>query len=365
MKKMCYNYINNRGVKMKKILKALKYCFFILLIIIIIFLLFSFIYNKVMTNKEKGYLENYDIGELIDIDDYKVNYKIFNENNNENTIVLLSGHASSDLALSFEPLAKNINAKIILINRPGYAYSEDTNEEAKIDYIVDYYRKVLNKLNINDQVILMPHSVSGMYAMYWLEKYPNEIKSMIALDITPPKTYLDTPNNNFYNSLMYVGSELGFYRQTWLLNILGIDNSKYNYGYYTENDIIGMKYLLNKTPYSKFMYSEGKLIKENANIVIEKINDEYKNKPKLFIQANYISGEFYEKYFKNELISYYGVDGTNQYVMEMQNYIDEQRELLDLDNNSSFEIVSAPHNMYSYPNDKLINIINKFVTNKK
>lgn len=317
-----------------------------------------------MTNKEKKELEKYDIGKIIEVDDYKVNYKIFNEHNNENIIVLMSGHASSDLSLSFEPLAKNINAKIILINRPGYAYSEDTNEEAKIDYIVDYYRKVLNKLNINDQVILMPHSVSGMYAMYWIEEYPNEIESMIALDVTPPKTYLDTTENSFYNSLMYVGSELGFYRQTWLLNILGIDNNTYNYGYYTENDIIGMKYLLNKTPYSKFMYSEGNLIKKNAKIVLEQINDEYKNKSKLFIQANYISGDFYEKYFKSELISYYGVEGANQYVREMQNYIEEQRELLNLDSNSSFEIVEAPHNIYTYPTEQLINYINEFIIDK-
>jgi pimeloyl-ACP methyl ester carboxylesterase len=67
----------------------------------------------------------------------------------------------------------------------------------------------------------MPHSISGMYAMYWIEKYPDEVESMIALDITPPKTYLESPQNNFYNSLMYVGSRLGFHRQKWILNILG------------------------------------------------------------------------------------------------------------------------------------------------
>lgn len=105
--------------KAKKLFKSISMILIILLTLIIIILLYSFLNHKIKTNQELTYLKKYDLGQTIEIDSQKVNYKIFNENNNQNTIILMGGLGTTDLALSFVPLAKTINAKIILINRPG------------------------------------------------------------------------------------------------------------------------------------------------------------------------------------------------------------------------------------------------------
>ena len=106
----------------------------------------------------------------------------------------MSGYGINDLSLSFKTLADKLNAKIILINRPGYGYSTDTNNEVTIDYIVEYYKSVLKHIGINKKVVLIPYSISGMYAMYWIEKYLDEIESMIALDVGSPQSFIE-PNN--------------------------------------------------------------------------------------------------------------------------------------------------------------------------
>lgn len=65
-------------VKMaSKILKYIYRTLLIVFIILIIFLLGSFINHKIKTYIERKYLENYDLGKIIEINNLKVNYKIF------------------------------------------------------------------------------------------------------------------------------------------------------------------------------------------------------------------------------------------------------------------------------------------------
>ena len=42
--------------------------------------------------------------------------------------------------------------------------------------------------------ILVPHSLSGLEAIRWKQKYPDEVKAIIGLDMATPKTYLAWSN---------------------------------------------------------------------------------------------------------------------------------------------------------------------------
>ena len=37
--------------------------------------------------------------------------------------------------------------------------------------------------------VLLPHSMSGLEAIYWAQKYPQEIKAIIGLDMAFPEAY--------------------------------------------------------------------------------------------------------------------------------------------------------------------------------
>ncbi len=172
--------------KLKKIWQIVKKSLLALLILTDVFLFGSFINHRIQITKEEEFLANYNTGEIVEIDGKKVNYKIFNADKSNKTLVLMPGLNVQNLALLFKPLADKIDAKIVLINRPGYAFSEDTGHEADINYIVEYHRKVLKTIGIDETVILMPHSISGIYAMYWAEKCPDQGEGIIALDIVSP-----------------------------------------------------------------------------------------------------------------------------------------------------------------------------------
>ncbi len=345
---------------MKKNLKNILKMLLLIIMIVLILQFGIFIHHKVKSRQELAYLKKYDTGKIITINGQKINYKIFNETNNEHTILLMGGSGVTDLSLSFEPLSQKINAKIILINRPGYGFSDDSNKKATVDYIVDFYRKALKELNINEKIILMPHSLSGMYAMYWSEMFSNEIERIIGLDIGSPYMYQNDSNNYFFNYISYLGSKLGIHR---LIYKMGEANTAIkNYNIYSNDYFKAIWYMNMKNPYSKFNLSEESLIKENANTVIKNMNTNYHNIQKLYIIANYISGNYYEQFEKKNLENYYkNKEDIEKYIMNVIDYQKKEEKTLQMDSNTSIVSVEGPHLLYYYPTEQLANLINDFL----
>lgn len=347
----------------KKILKVLLIVVGILAILLIVFLLYAFINHKVNSSKELKYLANYDIGKIINVDGKEVNYKIFNEDNTKNTILLMGGSGVTDLSLSFYPLAREINARIILINRPGYGSSSDTKDKANIEYIVNFYRNVLKKLNVTDKIILMPHSISGMYAMYWAQLNPSEVEGIIGLDIGSPYLYTEDSNDNFTNKMTYLGSKIGIHR--FIYKEGSANTAIKNYDIYEDDYFKAIWYMNMINPYSKFNLSEENLIKENAKKVINNMNDNYHKIKKLYIIANSISGEYYEKYEKENLYNYYkNEENVKKYIDNMKINQDKEIKSLAIDDNTKFTYVEGPHALYYYPSHKLVENINQFLENE-
>ncbi len=80
--------------------------------------------------------------------------------------------------------------KIAVVDRAGYGYSDVSNDDRDIDTVLEQTRKALMKSGNKPPYILMPHSISGIEAMYWAQKYPKEIKAIIAMDIGLPQQYV-------------------------------------------------------------------------------------------------------------------------------------------------------------------------------
>lgn len=53
-----------------------------------------------------------------------------------------------------------------------------SNDDRDIDTVLEQTRKALMKSGNKPPYILMPHSISGIEAMYWAQKYPKEIKAI-------------------------------------------------------------------------------------------------------------------------------------------------------------------------------------------
>ncbi|USK57649.1 alpha/beta hydrolase [Cytobacillus solani] len=127
------------------------------------------------------------LGQLVEVDGEKMH--VYTKGEGKNTIVLLSGAGTAAPALDYEPLMNEMakNNRIVVVETFGYGWSDTTNKERTVENIVEEIREALNKANIEGPYILMPHSVSGIYSMYYANKYPNEIKAIIGIDCTLPQ----------------------------------------------------------------------------------------------------------------------------------------------------------------------------------
>ncbi|PFN02954.1 alpha/beta hydrolase [Bacillus cereus] len=127
------------------------------------------------------------LGQLVEVNGE--NMHVYTKGKGENTIVLLSGAGTAAPALDYEPLMNEMakNNRIVVIETFGYGWSDITNKERTVENIVKEIRDALKKANIDGPYILMPHSVSGIYSMYYANKYPDEIKAIIGIDCTLPQ----------------------------------------------------------------------------------------------------------------------------------------------------------------------------------
>ena len=171
---------------MKNVGKAIRKIF----VTIIVLILLSTIINQILFVIEK---EKYSIyGQYVDVDGKDMYLSVMGEG--ENTIVILPGSGCIGSTVLYRPLAKELakNHKVIIVEYFGYGFSDDTNKERTIENIVEELRCALKKVSNNQEYILMPHSMSGLYSLYYAIQYPEEVKAIIGLDMTVAQLDDDT-----------------------------------------------------------------------------------------------------------------------------------------------------------------------------
>ncbi|WKA60312.1 alpha/beta hydrolase [Planococcus shenhongbingii] len=170
-------------MKTKRISRFWKVVRIVLLAIVTVLVLWI-IFNKTMTAYEKN--KHPAVGQLVEVDGN--NMHIYTKGKGDNTIVLLSGLGTSASVLDFEPLTNELakNNKVVVVELFGYGWSDMTEKERTVENIVEEIRIALQKASIKGPYILMPHSISGIYSMYYANKYPEEIEAVIGIDPTLP-----------------------------------------------------------------------------------------------------------------------------------------------------------------------------------
>jgi len=156
-----------------------------LLLILVIMIALLFCYNTIKTHmEEKKYPAP---GKLVSVDGKKMH--VFETGSGDATILLMPGLGTTAPVLDFEPLITQLSAdyKVVVVEPFGYGWSDLTDKERSVETIISELRAALSKANIEGPFILMPHSVSGIYATYYAKQYPDEVSAIIGIDPTLPK----------------------------------------------------------------------------------------------------------------------------------------------------------------------------------
>ncbi|WP_245816460.1 alpha/beta fold hydrolase [Rhodococcus maanshanensis] len=100
------------------------------------------------------------------------------------TIVLMPGLGTPAPILGFAPLARRLAGKntVVTVEYFGLGLSDGTDAPRTSEAIVDETRAALRELGLDGPYVLMPHSISGLYAMWWATHHPDEVAAVVGLD---------------------------------------------------------------------------------------------------------------------------------------------------------------------------------------
>lgn len=246
---------------MKRIFKYAGIVLITVVAIIIAFIIISYVNHKVNLSKEnKLFVPN---GQIVEVNGHSMH--VYMEGEGDITIVFMSGGGTSSPVLDFKSLYSLLSDeyRIAVVEKAGYGFSEVVDVNRDIDNLLSETREALLKAGISEPYILMPHSMSGIEALYWAQMYPNEVMAIIGLDMAVPESYVDYNINISMLKLSSLAADVGITR--WIPDIAESDAIKY--GTLTDEEKELYRVVFYRRTATKTMLNEVHEIKTNASKV--------------------------------------------------------------------------------------------------
>ena len=164
--------------------KTVSKILWLLLAALLLFTAGTYIRHRLKTSQEIALLKENGFYHPVSVGDHSLNVTKFGNENGKHTFVGLAGLGSGDFSVSARQMTACLEKDdlVVFVDRAGYGFSEDTDHEMTLEYIVEDYRKALKSAEIEAPYILLPHSIGGAYANYWVSTYPEEIEAVVFVD---------------------------------------------------------------------------------------------------------------------------------------------------------------------------------------
>ena len=309
-------------------MKILKKWFLGILSFILLFLLATFIFHRISLEKEEASLK--PMGQQVLVNGHQIN--VYVEGNGHETIVVLSGAGIASPILDFKEVSESLSKryKVVIVERAGYGYSDDSNHSRDVIEVLSETRQALSQANVKGRFIILSHSMASLESLAWQEKYPDEVKTLVGLDWALPASYENLKQNQALITVAFWSSKIGLLRyfpeSLYIKNQTLIESERKQY-----------KLLAYKQLMSQAMFHESQTVKENAKKVPSNINPKI---PALLMVSN--------------------GDGTSFSQSEWQRYA--ERFASD-QSNIQVDYMDAPHDLYHYQSDAIVSRIEEFLEN--
>lgn len=315
---------------MKKVLSKLLKVVLIIAAIILLFVIISVVRHKICSSKEKDLLT--PLGELVEVNGH--NMSVYIDGDGDKTLVFMSGGGTCSPILDFKSLYSLLSNeyKIAVVEKFGYGFSDVIDEDRDIDTMLNETRMALNKAGIEGPYVLCPHSLSGLEALYWAQKYPEEVEAIIGLDMAVPNYYDEMKISIPLIKLGQYCAKLGITR--WLPSLAESDAIKY--GTLSEEEKEIYRAVFYQRTATATMVNEVKAVKDNANTVKE---NGIPQVPMLLFISN-------------------GSGGTG-FTEEMWRSI--PKEYISGNDNASYIELDCPHYVHDHEYEKISREIRNFI----
>lgn len=172
------------SAKGKKVRKAILIILLAIFGAVILFTAGVFIVHRVKSSQELKLLKDGGYYNPVSVGDHSLNVAKFGNENGKHTVVGMSGLGMGDYSVTARQMTACLEEDnlVVFVDRAGYGLSGDTNAEMTLEYIVEDYRKALKNAGLEPPYILLPHSIGGAYATYWVSNFPEEIEAVVFID---------------------------------------------------------------------------------------------------------------------------------------------------------------------------------------
>ena len=307
-------------------MKKLKKWFLGFLSLIFLFLAATFIFHRISLEKEQASLT--PMGQQVLVNGHQMN--VYVEGDGPETIVVLSGAGIASPILDFQEVSESLSKryKVVIVERVGYGYSDDSNHSRDVMEVLSETRQALSQANVKGPFIILSHSMASLESLAWQEKFPDEVKALIGLDWALPASYENLKQNQALITVAFWSSKIGLLRHFpesfYIKNPTLIESERKQY-----------KLLAYKQLMSQAMLHESQTVKENAKKIPSNINPKI---PALLLVSN--------------------GDGTSFSQFEWQRYA--ERFASD-QSNVQVVYMDAPHDLYHYKSYEIVSQIEDFL----
>ncbi|MBF4568621.1 alpha/beta hydrolase [Plantibacter sp. VKM Ac-2880] len=168
---------------MKKFLRIVLTGVVALVALVLAGLLTTTIVNTAASASEATRIEDY--GQRVEVDGRRMNVQVAGEG--DQTIVLLPGFGTGSPVLDFSPLTDELAAtyRVVVVEPLGYGLSDQTDVPRTTANIVSEIHEAVSALGI-DRYVLMGHSIAGIYALDYVERFRDEVTAFVGIDSSVP-----------------------------------------------------------------------------------------------------------------------------------------------------------------------------------
>jgi pimeloyl-ACP methyl ester carboxylesterase len=196
---------------MKKVLTITKWLFLGLLLSLALLITGSIINHRLQTPREEAAYP--PPGQMVAVNGHRLH--VYAEGEGELTLVFLSGSGTTAPTLDFRGLTSRLSDdyRTVVVERAGYGWSEDSGGASRdIDTVLKETRLALQEAGESPPYVLLPHSMSGLEALHWANRYPDEVAAIVGLDPAVPPVYEVLPPPRLMLALVAFTARTGLLR---------------------------------------------------------------------------------------------------------------------------------------------------------
>lgn len=305
-------------------------------------LLLIYANHKSKLKNEKEYLVA--PGQMVEVNGHKMHVYVYGNEDAEDTLVFMHSTAIVDDSIALQPLFDELkdDYRLVLIERSGYGFSEVSNSPRDIDTILEDSRTALKGVKITSELTLVPIGTACIEAFHWADKYPDEIKNIIGINVTYPDQFATITQDEycgFFDYLMVKFYKIG--GQRLLKSVYPADQ----FDLYSDMQMKVREALVSRGGYTEDMYNEDLATVDNANYVAEEGFPENVNIYMIYanpLMEPYLSDneDVSESYNKQKEI--------NEDFDYINAYNEESRKYFQNYDNVTYDEMAGPARLYTY-----------------